>query len=184
MRGTPAYYEDKNILAPQGLRRCRQCTEIRTLAEFWCTNGLYSRSCKICTNAKQRKWRETYKDTNTEKKRERAKRWRGHHPELFKARIADWHYHHPEYRMHQARKRRAIKAKNGVYNVTLNDLMRLRQSQHNLCYICHESLIKPELDHIIPIAKGGRHAIGNLAWACHCCNRKKSAKFLVEVRYR
>lgn len=38
------------------------------------------------------------------------------------------------------------------------------------------------LDHIIPIARGGRHSIGNLRMLCAPCNFSKGKKFIVEWR--
>jgi 5-methylcytosine-specific restriction endonuclease McrA len=38
------------------------------------------------------------------------------------------------------------------------------------------------IDHIIPLSRGGRHSIGNLAPACAACNLKKGYKYLVEMR--
>ena len=52
------------------------------------------------------------------------------------------------------------------------------------CYLCGTSTPKarrgtyepnaPELDHIIPLAKGGTHTKDNLACCCRDCNHKKS----------
>ena len=52
------------------------------------------------------------------------------------------------------------------------------------CYLCGTSTPKarrgtykenaPELDHIIPLAKGGTHTKDNLACCCRACNHKKS----------
>jgi hypothetical protein len=41
-----------------------------------------------------------------------------------------------------------------------------------------------EIDHIQPIEKNGRHAIGNLAPACLPCNRSKSDLFVMQWRIR
>ncbi|TGB13887.1 HNH endonuclease [Streptomyces sp. MZ04] len=40
------------------------------------------------------------------------------------------------------------------------------------------------VDHVIPISRGGRHAIGNLVPACLTCNLTKNVMFLVEWRLR
>ncbi|HEX8510460.1 MAG TPA: HNH endonuclease [Propionibacteriaceae bacterium] len=40
------------------------------------------------------------------------------------------------------------------------------------------------MDHVVPLARGGRHAIGNLAPACETCNKRKGSMLLVEWRYR
>ncbi len=45
------------------------------------------------------------------------------------------------------------------------------------CGICLEPLIPPiEIDHIVPIARGGTHTYDNLQAAHATCNRLKSAK--------
>ncbi|MEU4427510.1 HNH endonuclease [Actinoplanes sp. NPDC024001] len=36
------------------------------------------------------------------------------------------------------------------------------------------------MDHVIPVALGGRHAIGNLAPACRGCNNSKNDDLLIE----
>lgn len=61
--------------------------------------------------------------------------------------------------------------------VSHKDLMRLLSSP---CANCgHEST---NLDHIVPIARGGRHSVGNLQPLCKPCNSSKGSKFLVEWR--
>lgn len=39
-----------------------------------------------------------------------------------------------------------------------------------------------EKDHVIPLIRGGRHAIANILPACANCNRRKGALLLVEWR--
>lgn len=81
-------------------------------------------------------------------------------------------------------RRRFRKANAGVFLVTKCDLMRLRSRQRNMCYICSKELIiRPHIDHIIPLARGGRHSIGNLAISCAKCNLKKNDRLLIEFKY-
>jgi 5-methylcytosine-specific restriction endonuclease McrA len=59
-----------------------------------------------------------------------------------------------------------------------------------LCYLCNEQLdandrgtikpLAPELDHIIPISKGGPHIWDNVACACRQCNQAKSDTVLID----
>lgn len=56
------------------------------------------------------------------------------------------------------------------------------------CYMCGISTPRelrgtlapnaPELEHIIPLSKGGAHSYGNTACACRACNARKSDKLL------
>ena len=43
---------------------------------------------------------------------------------------------------------------------------------------------EPTLEHVVPIARGGRHSVGNLQCLCMPCNLTKHDKLTVEVRYR
>ena len=40
------------------------------------------------------------------------------------------------------------------------------------------------MDHVVPVAKGGRHALANILPACGDCNAHKSDLLLVEWKQR
>lgn len=84
----------------------------------------------------------------------------------------------------KAARRRARKLANGSYRVSERDLRRLYARHEARCAYCRTRIAwqKTEWDHIIPIARGGSHGIGNLAPACRECNRSKAWKFLTEWR--
>jgi len=65
--------------------------------------------------------------------------------------------------------------------VTEKDWARLVARYGGLCAYCQE---RPwsHRDHIIPLARGGRHSIGNLLPACAPCNHSKGSKTLAEWR--
>ena len=67
--------------------------------------------------------------------------------------------------------------------VSERDWRRLLIRYHNSCAYCGASG-RIERDHVVPIARGGRHSVGNLLPACYDCNRSKGYKFLSEWRYR
>ncbi len=79
------------------------------------------------------------------------------------------------------RRRRARKAGNGVCEVTQRDLDRMARRQRGRCGVC-EVAGPLTVDHIIPIVRGGRHAIGNLWLLCWQCNRSKGSRLLSEWR--
>lgn len=179
--GTPEYYKRKGLLA-QGLKACKECKGVFVLEDFW-DNGVVKNSyCKKCAAKRQRLMRKP--DRNVGGIRQRSKRWRERHPDLFKQRIRDWCDKHPESVAATTRRRRVRKSHNGICKITANDLRRLFVRQSGCCYLCAQPIIgRKELDHIIPIKRGGRHSIGNDAWTHPKCNRDKYTKLLVEVRY-
>ncbi len=50
-----------------------------------------------------------------------------------------------------------------------------RRLAKGICHYCHRPTPAAELtmDHIVPVARGGRSTRGNLAAACKTCNNKK-----------
>lgn len=61
--------------------------------------------------------------------------------------------------------------------VTIAEWRKLRQGD---CTYCGNP--GGEVDHIIPLSKGGNHSIGNLTSSCMQCNRSKGSKLLIEWR--
>ena len=73
---------------------------------------------------------------------------------------------------------------NGKPDLSIN-LSRLFIRDNGICQICHRELTfecdsnsndYPSIDHITPIAKGGKHEWCNVQLACRGCNSKKSDK--------
>lgn len=65
--------------------------------------------------------------------------------------------------------------------VLKRDWLRLIQRYDHRCAYCEER--KPlTADHIVPLSRGGQHAIGNLLPACRSCNSQKHTRLLVEWR--
>ena len=78
-------------------------------------------------------------------------------------------------------KRRARVAGNGAFDVTEREIERLLRTP---CVYCGTTATPRTIDHIIPIARGGRHSIGNLASACESCNKSKRDSLPVAFRRR
>ena len=54
---------------------------------------------------------------------------------------------------------------------------KLLKLQRNMCACCGVDISKKyELDHIVALINGGRHADDNLQATCPDCNRRKGAK--------
>jgi 5-methylcytosine-specific restriction endonuclease McrA len=67
---------------------------------------------------------------------------------------------------------------NGANLFTPKDLKRLYASP---CAYCG-AIKNLELDHIVPLSRGGKHSIGNTTTACRSCNASKSDRLLMEWR--
>lgn len=81
-----------------------------------------------------------------------------------------------------ATERRRLKLLGGEHvGVSDRDWRRLVARHGGRCAYCRE--VKPlTRDHVIPVSKGGRHAIGNILPACQSCNSSKRDALLIYWR--
>jgi 5-methylcytosine-specific restriction endonuclease McrA len=61
----------------------------------------------------------------------------------------------------------------------------LYNNQCGVCYMCFEKFTfkEMEMDHVIPVSKGGKHERGNVKLCCSPCNKRKGSKLLSEVTH-
>jgi 5-methylcytosine-specific restriction endonuclease McrA len=95
------------------------------------------------------------------------------------ARLQHWRKRNPDKHLAQARRGIAKRAQAEQRQVTVRDIHRMRVRQRGECFYCGEPKLL-QLEHVIPLARGGRHAIGNLVLACRECNSSKRTRLLVE----
>ena len=76
-------------------------------------------------------------------------------------------------------KRRALQKGNGCFLVTDKEIEKI---QKMACLYC--GLAGGEVDHVIPLTKGGCHSIGNLAPCCRSCNSSKNNLLLMEWKIK
>lgn len=150
---------------------------------------------------RSKKWRETNKEykaqkdrewaeKNREKTREYKRRWKENHKEqnrqinkeyclknkeIRSIKNREWRKNNPEkHRLKEAR-RRARKRQNGIFEVSDKEVKRMLQKP---CFYCGGK--SEHIEHIIPIARGGAHSIGNLVQSCGDCNWSKNSRLIVE----
>lgn len=80
---------------------------------------------------------------------------------------------------YQQRRARKVSADNR--RVTKADIRRLYERQDGRCLACGKDA-RLTVDHLIPLSRGGRHAIGNLAGLCGGCNSSKRDLTWMEFR--
>ena len=127
----------------------------------------------------ERRWRAANREKYLKMQRERDRRWRAANPGKYLEVRRQRRAANPEKHRQQNKKRRARKKGNGIFTVTQRDLRQLLNRQQGHCAWCDisENL---HLDHIIPIARGGTHGIGNFQYLCQNHNLSKGASTRTE----
>lgn len=86
-------------------------------------------------------------------------------------------------RVHASRRRKRMRDAEGHFDAT--DVDEIRDLQDNRCCYCgipfHDD---SEIEHIIPIARGGDNSPDNIALACTSCNRSKGVSLPDEWKER
>jgi 5-methylcytosine-specific restriction endonuclease McrA len=177
------YYFNHGTTTPRS--RCKPCVNLlanisrrKNPQKYRTTNLAYYYKNKERLNEERRaKWPEVYQ-TNIEQQREKHRRYGQEHPEKIR-----------EF----ARRRRARKRMNGSEPYTEAQVLRIHGT---LCHICAGpiDLTKPrkigsngwalslQIDHVIPLAKGGPDTLENVKPAHARCNIAKGDKLFYNDR--
>jgi len=120
-----------------------------------------------------------YYAANRDMRSETAKRWRDVNPERHVQNVLDWQKANPDRVKAHQHKRRSLKV-NAAGAFSAEDIMSLFDAQDGKCNnpYCRTELTESnkELDHIVPISKGGSNFPSNLQWLCGSCNASKKDK--------
>ena len=91
----------------------------------------------------------------------------------------------PELRLYtrqKSKRRKALQREQTAHQISAKDIRARFRQFGSCCAYCGASG-DMEIEHVVPISKGGTHAMGNIVPACHDCNSSKRAKE-VESWYR
>lgn len=160
-------------------KACSRCKQVKPYEAFNVKSSTptgRASACADCTNERKR----NPSPEQRERKNYLKRQWAKDNPEKIKAINQNSYARNPEQYLNNAAKRYA-KIKNVDRRTVSNK--EIRQLQQKPCLYCG-SRILIEIDHIVPIARGGRHSIGNLAPACRACNRSKTDYFIMEWRLK
>lgn len=134
-----------------------------------------------------------YYEKNKESEKARSIQWRENNREKSRAiqrksyhknreknliRMKEWQKRNLVYFSNYEHRRSTKLKGNGFFYITRKDLIRLVNSP---CINCGSNQ-NIQIDHIIPISRGGYHGIGNLQSLCKFCNQSKGSKTLTEWR--
>ncbi len=150
--------------------------------------------------AKQKIWDETYRDKNPARKLANSKaasaRMLERDPDYFRRHALDWNRTHAthvkEVRLRRYRDMKendpeALKMRNAAHNAARRVKQRLNRTSELTKIIgeiwdrCGGKCIcgsghRIELDHVVPVSRGGTNAKSNFQFLCFSCNRSKRAK--------
>jgi 5-methylcytosine-specific restriction endonuclease McrA len=118
-----------------------------------------------------------YRDANREKMQEYNRQYREEHKEELREYYLTSIQREEvrEYRRVAVRNRRA--RRNYVEGkITTAEWEELKDKYGNKCLRCGRTDAKLELDHVVPLALGGKHSIENAQPLCRSCNASKHVK--------
>jgi hypothetical protein len=175
-------------------KTCNLCGEKKDLAEFpWRNINLNKKMnfCKPCNSARQKtsylknieKNRALAKERyqkNKDKFKKIAKIYRLNNREKIKKSLSKWASNNKDVmRLHRA-KRKAVTRGATAKKITKKEITRIKNSA---CIYCGKKE-NIQIEHVVPISRGGLHSIGNIASACAPCNQSKKDKYITEWRYK
>lgn len=162
-------YQIKNSAKLQEYHRNYQRININKIREYKANLPEFKKEQKRAADR-------IYGQNNRDKTRANSRRYRLNNPEQASANSRKYRQANRPLMAIKSAARRAKKLENGVFFISRKEVNALYARP---CFYC-ASILNIEIDHIVPIAKGGRHSIGNLVPACRACNASKSDKFLTE----
>lgn len=126
-----------------------------------------------------------YAAANPDKVRESKRRWRLDNPDKMQAAREQWSAQNPEKKsVHRENRRARERGAEGRLSPGL--IERLMHAQSGRCATCktdvagpdnhHFFLRKFDLDHIVPLSRGGTNLDSNIQILCRPCNRRKGSR--------
>ena len=184
-------------------KTCVRCQQASDLTNYYVNKktGKLINTCKTCFHKANAEYRA--KNASYDLQRQRAY-YKANQVKLLSAKKVDY-YENIEFYRAQARKRtpeqraavnkryfaahpevakkfrtlRKAKMRNaGIFTISNTEIKKLMSSACNSCKTTNNI----QLDHIMPIARGGRHSIGNLMPLCQKCNLQKGTKTWFEYK--
>jgi hypothetical protein len=132
-----------------------------------------------------REYQRMYRREHIEARRRWAREARERNPERYRSYWRQWADANPELvRLMSVLRKDRIDGNPDNALVTPRDVRRLIDRFRGCCAYCDRVADPVHLDHVIPVARGGRTSIGNLVPACARCNQTKWATLLSVWRYR
>lgn len=121
-------------------------------------------------------YQKAYREENADRLKEYSKQQYAKNPAPYIEKAREWSKANPlAKRIYTNRRRARLRSAEGKH--TAAELKALMVKQRGKCACCREPLKHGyDVDHIVPLAKGGTNDILNIQLLCPPCNRSKGAK--------
>lgn len=158
-------------------RRCRGCKNTSSKADYAKNPEVRKASSRAWASANSDRKKDTdrnWKSENPGKQSAYSQKWRDGNPEQRREIVRRWVENNPDKVKSKDHRRRARKM---GCTVTAADLNEVVSAAEGKCCLCREPVPEKlqEIDHIVPLAKGGPHSFENLQLLCRTCNRRKGS---------
>jgi hypothetical protein len=166
-------------------------------AKYCCkehSDAAWNANNREVATTRQRDWSATdrgqayqrqYRQANLEKRRQWNREGRQHFPDRYRGYWRKWADANPEVsKLLQHLRRSRLLNNPGSVGISPRDWQKLVYRYQGRCAYCDGIADPVHMDHVLPLAKGGRHAIGNVLPVCGRCNQTKHAMLLSVWRYR
>ena len=119
-----------------------------------------------------------WRKKNKEHLIEYHRNWAKANPDKVKQKAAKFVKNNPEKNALKSQRYRTMRRSMETFLITSKEINKLYKQPCSNCGVKEDLTI----DHIIPLARGGRHSIGNLRTLCRPCNSKKHIRTIMEWR--
>lgn len=180
------------------MKRCRACGKNLDDSEFYAdarnTDGIMA-VCRACHGERAKSWRRrnperrkaiehsynaTYYAANREREQQRAIAFYQDNKPLYRA-AKRRRYATDSAPIKAVNNARRARLKIGDTNVTAEAWRQLLEWFDHRCAYCLDKAPGLEMDHVIPLSRGGKHELSNIVPACERCNCSKNDKTLLEI---
>lgn len=165
-----------------GMKRCRDCDEVKPVAEFPMQGGWLTPRCRPCHRVYRRSFVRDYAADYARRDKEREREMKRVYYIANRARLLaralQWQRDNPE-KVAQRELRRRARKRDAAGMFTAQQLQARWDFFGGQCWLCREPATG--WDHVIPLARGGSNWPANLRPACRSCNARKKDRPWREV---
>ena len=168
------------------------CEKMKPIDNFGPGFGTHKRHtyCRLCYNAYKR---DRYSN-NRLAEIERSKKWNRDNPEAVARNMKKCRDARPDFYREYKRTyvknnpekatiwnhKKRIKRNTAILGtkstITAQEWQTILTKQRGICYYCRRKFPKLQMEHKIPLSRGGDHSVKNIVGACKSCNCRKHAK--------